>query len=268
MNRQMGLGIFISSLLHVAFIAWLIVDIRQKADDNSGMEAEMADLSQSVMLTLDMPLGKLKEVSTDKQKSQPSINSKKTNTKMAKKQVEIKTKENNIQSDIEIPRVEEYKEENDTNKSEEAKENTQDSKNAKMLNDEDSKQKDKTASAPIEGSTDKATTQVSGASAKQISSYQGLIKAHLNKFKQYPNQALANKDEGVVVVRIRLNEHGEVIEKSIRKPCNSNILNNEVINLIARANPLPAPPKEMLKNNQIVFNLPIKYNIKEYYKHR
>ncbi len=267
MNKQIYMGICASVLLHIGFIAWLIIDIHKNVDNNSGMEAEISDLSQSIMLTFDTPLGKLQEMSVNKKKSSPSVDNKKVDKKISKKKTEVKTKESNIESEIKLAKTEDKKEQEEK-KGEEQKENTQDSKSSEMINEEDSKQKDKIASAPKKGEADKAKTQVIGASSKQISSYQGLIMAHLNRFKQYPNEALANKDEGIITLKIKLDEKGRVIEKYIHKTCKSYILNNEALKLIERANPFPVPPKEMLKNSYFTFKIPIKYNIEDYYRSR
>lgn len=87
----------------------------------------------------------------------------------------------------------------------------------------------------------------------------------LAKFKKYPQEAIMQKQEGVVRIRVSIDESGNVLSKELKKSCPYAVLNDEVLSLFKRASPLPKPPKEMLKDGEkISFVMPIDYNIKDY----
>ncbi|HHQ3679741.1 TPA: energy transducer TonB family protein [Campylobacter jejuni] len=130
---------------------------------------------------------------------------------------------------------------------------------------ENSKFKNESLSAPLQSNEDKTQTIVSGNAKEQVKSYQALLMAHLTKFKKYPQEAIIQKQEGVVRIRVSIDESGNVLSKELKKSCPYAALNDEVLSLFKRASPLPKPPKEMLKNgNKISFVMPIDYNIKDY----
>lgn len=83
--------------------------------------------------------------------------------------------------------------------------------------------------------------------------------------KKYPQEAIMQKQEGVVRIRVSIDESGNVLSKELKKSCPYAALNDEALSLFKRASPLPKPPKEMLKNgDKISFVMPIDYNIKDY----
>lgn len=130
---------------------------------------------------------------------------------------------------------------------------------------ENSKFKNESLSAPLQSNEDKTQTIVSGNAKEQVKSYQALLMAHLTKFKKYPQEAIMQKQEGVVRIRVSIDESGNVLSKELKKSCPYAVLNDEVLSLFKRASPLPKPPKEMLKNgDKISFVMPIDYNIKDY----
>ncbi len=130
---------------------------------------------------------------------------------------------------------------------------------------ENSKFKNESLSAPLQSNEDKTQTIVSGNAKEQIKSYQALLMAHLAKFKKYPQEAIMQKQEGVVRIRVSIDESGNVLSKELKKSCPYAVLNDEVLSLFKRASPLPKPPKEMLKDGEkISFVMPIDYNIKDY----
>ncbi|ECR5446353.1 energy transducer TonB [Campylobacter jejuni] len=130
---------------------------------------------------------------------------------------------------------------------------------------ENSKFKNESLSAPLQSNEDKTQTIVSGNAKEQVKSYQALLMAHLTKFKKYPQEAIMQKQEGVVRIRVSIDESGNVLSKELKKSCPYAALNDEALSLFKRASPLPKPPKEMLKNgDKISFVMPIDYNIKDY----
>jgi protein TonB len=85
----------------------------------------------------------------------------------------------------------------------------------------------------------------------QASWQRGLI-GKLNRFKRYPDAASRRGVKGVTVVRFRVDRSGQVIASEVVKSSGSEVLDQEALELLKRASPLPAPPdaiaEEMLDN--------------------
>ncbi len=66
--------------------------------------------------------------------------------------------------------------------------------------------------------------------------------AHLERRKRYPSLARSRGDEGTVFVRFAIDEAGRVLSASIARSSGSASLDQEVLGLVRRASPVPAPP--------------------------
>lgn len=199
-------------------------------EKSSGVDFKQGAEFTSIMMVSELPIGELKEVSIDQKKS-------------------------NSQDKNAILKVQKKIEKQDENQAQ--KEIANASENSKFKNE--------SLSAPLQSNEDKTQTIVSGNAKEQVKSYQALLMAHLTKFKKYPQEAIMQKQEGVVRIRVSIDESGNVLSKELKKSCPYAALNDEVLSLFKRASPLPKPPKEMLKNgDKISFVMPIDYNIKDY----
>jgi TonB family protein len=65
---------------------------------------------------------------------------------------------------------------------------------------------------------------------------------HLNRYKRYPASARMKRQEGVVSLRFTMNRDGHVLSFEIAKSSGSDALDKETLELIKRAEPLPAIP--------------------------
>ncbi len=74
------------------------------------------------------------------------------------------------------------------------------------------------------------------------SNYLGQVARQLNRQKIYPPDAMARGEEGTVVVRFTLDDEGWVIARRILRSSGHRRLDDEVMDLLIRASPLPAPP--------------------------
>lgn len=197
------------------------------------------------MMVSEFPIGELKEVSIDQKKSNSQDKNKKQDERISF----------NSQDKNAVLKVQKKIEKQDENQAQ--KEIANASENSKFKNE--------SLSAPLQSNKDKTQTIVSGNAKEQVKSYQALLMAHLTKFKKYPQEAIMQKQEGVVRIRVSIDESGNVLSKELKKSCPYAALNDEALSLFKRASPLPKPPKEMLKNgDKISFVMPIDYNIKDY----
>ena len=72
--------------------------------------------------------------------------------------------------------------------------------------------------------------------------WQSRLMAHLERRKKYPSGAKSRREEGVVYVRFRIDDAGKVLSASLARSSGWPELDNEVLSLVQRASPVPAPP--------------------------
>ncbi|ENU8410113.1 energy transducer TonB family protein [Campylobacter coli] len=244
MKSGMIFGLVSSLILHALVLMFFLFSfyIQEKS---SGVDFKQGVEFTSIMMVSEFPIGELKEVSIDQKKSNSQDKNKKQDERISF----------NSQDKNAVLKVQKKIEKQDENQAQ--KEIANASENSKFKNE--------SLSAPLQSNEDKTQTIVSGNAKEQVKSYQALLMAHLTKFKKYPQEAIMQKQEGVVRIRVSIDESGNVLSKELKKSCPYAALNDEALSLFKRASPLPKPPKEMLKNgDKISFVMPIDYNIKDY----
>lgn len=76
-------------------------------------------------------------------------------------------------------------------------------------------------------------------------SWEARVLAALERKKRYPGDAQRQGQEDVIYVRIGVDRNGRVVDSQIRKSRGYPLLDSEVMALVQRASPLPAPPKDV-----------------------
>ncbi|EAJ9324228.1 energy transducer TonB [Campylobacter coli] len=244
MKSSMIFGLVSSLILHALVLMFFLFSFYTQ-EKSSGVDFKQGVEFTSIMMVSELPIGELKEVSIDQKKSNSQDKNKKQDEKMSL----------NSQDKNAVLKAQKKIKKQDENQAQ--KEIANASENSKFKNE--------SLSAPLQSNEDKTQTIISGNAKEQIKSYQALLMAHLAKFKKYPQEAIMQKQEGVVRIRVSIDESGNVLSKELKKSCPYAVLNDEVLSLFKRASPLPKPPKEMLKDGEkISFVMPIDYNIKDY----
>ena len=106
----------------------------------------------------------------------------------------------------------------------------------------------------------------SGDAVSQKSSYvdpswQTSLVQQLQSFKRYPASAQSRKEEGVVLLSFSLDRSGHVLAHSIARSSGHADLDNEVMAMIMRAEPLPPFPESM-SQTQIDLTVPIRFSLR------
>jgi len=83
----------------------------------------------------------------------------------------------------------------------------------------------------------------------------------LERYKRYPSGARDAHQEGIVYLRFTMDRTGRVLSAQIAKSSGVAALDEEVSELIQRAQPLPAPPPEV-PGAQITLTLPVQFAIR------
>lgn len=123
--------------------------------------------------------------------------------------------------------------------------------------------------APPSAEAPPAQTQAapaSGASSSKASrdpvSWQGALLAQLEKFKRYPSEAMADRQEGVPTVTFVMDRKGHVLSVTLASSSGHPLLDQEAVALPKRAQPLPVPP-DSVEGDPITLTVPV-----EFYMHQ
>jgi periplasmic protein TonB len=108
---------------------------------------------------------------------------------------------------------------------------------------------------PQEEREEKAPPKVS---PDMVRKWQMTVNTRLNQFKRYPSQARARRHEGKVVVAFSLDSEGHVVNSKIVKSSGSELLDQETLDLISRAQPYPVPPNGA-GGQDLFLQVPISY---------
>jgi protein TonB len=103
-----------------------------------------------------------------------------------------------------------------------------------------------TAAVPAPPAAAPAAPAASAASAASArNSWQSQVVAWLARYKRYPRLAQEQRQTGTVQLRFTIDRNGQVLSHRIERGSGYQLLDDEVRELIQRAQPLPAPPAEV-----------------------
>lgn len=122
-----------------------------------------------------------------------------------------------------------------------------------------------TAPPRVEANTGARTAaQAPGASSipteARLSWYRSMVN-HLNRYKRYPQDAEAQRQEGVVSVDFTLDRTGKVVAARISRGSGFASLDEEALAVLQRASPLPAPP-DAIGANGLDLQVPFQFRMK------
>ncbi|WP_051439051.1 energy transducer TonB [Ciceribacter selenitireducens] len=88
--------------------------------------------------------------------------------------------------------------------------------------------------------------------------WQSRLMSHLERRKRYPSEARSNREEGIVYVRFRIDDGGNVLSVSLSRSSGHSSLDQAVLDMVRRASPVPAPPPGVSKT----ITAPVRFNIR------
>ena len=98
-------------------------------------------------------------------------------------------------------------------------------------------------------------------------SWQTNLVEQLQRFKRYPAEAQARFEQGAVLLSLSLDRNGRVLAHSIARSSGHADLDNEVMEMIKRAEPLPPFPASMTEA-RIDLTVPIQFSLSSADDHR
>lgn len=108
------------------------------------------------------------------------------------------------------------------------------------------------AAAPQQGASAPVTD------ASQLANWQHSLMARLHHAKRYPRQSRRLHQEGVVYLRFTVNRAGNVLAASIERSAGFPLLDQETLELVRRAQPLPAFPTDIAQE-QLEIVVPVEF---------
>jgi len=92
-------------------------------------------------------------------------------------------------------------------------------------------------------------------------SWQSSLVRHLQRYKRYPGDAQARSEQGVVVLSFSVDRTGHVLEHRVARSSGYPALDDEVMSMIERAQPLPPFPATMTED-KLDLTVPIRFSLK------
>ncbi|WP_409460453.1 energy transducer TonB [Stenotrophomonas maltophilia] len=90
-----------------------------------------------------------------------------------------------------------------------------------------------------------APQTTAGERSRAEATWEGRLLGHLQKHRRYPRQAERLRQQGVVYVRFAVARDGAVSALTLGRSSGFALLDQETLDTVQRANPVPAPPAEV-----------------------
>jgi protein TonB len=91
--------------------------------------------------------------------------------------------------------------------------------------------------------------------------WQSRLVAHIERFKRYPAEARARGIQGTVQVAFTIDHEGRLLTRRIMRSSGYPSLDQETLEVLARAQPMPRPP-DGTPDSQLFLAFPIRFGIK------
>lgn len=107
--------------------------------------------------------------------------------------------------------------------------------------------------APAESDTNDLT--------QHLLSWEALVKAKINRVKMYPADAERRGRTGYVLVSFTVNAQGVVTASNLQRASGTISLDRAALAAVKNAQPLPAPPAELLSDGVHKVTMPVNFNL-------
>jgi periplasmic protein TonB len=102
---------------------------------------------------------------------------------------------------------------------------------------------------------------IKGGAPRVEPSWESRLVRHLQQYKRYPSKAQSRSEQGIVLLGFSVDRNGHVLARHIVRSSGHADLDNEVMALIERAQPLPAFPPSMMQA-QLSLTVPIRFSLR------
>lgn len=125
--------------------------------------------------------------------------------------------------------------------------------------DEKSEKKSEAQTVPPMA-TASVTTAPTAASVPNASlvSWRKRLATHLQRYKRYPAAAQAHRQQGTAYVQFTVDRSGHVTSAKLQRGSGYALLDEETVELVRRAQPLPRPPAD-ITGKEFSFSVPVQF---------
>ena len=117
------------------------------------------------------------------------------------------------------------------------------------------------ATVPTPPEPTASTSQTASSASSTRATWQAQLVAWLEKYKRYPRVAQEQRQQGVAYLRFTIDRQGKVLASQINRSSGFELLDDEVLALIQRAQPLPSPPAEVT-GDRIELQVPVAFSLR------
>lgn len=103
--------------------------------------------------------------------------------------------------------------------------------------------------------------RIKGGAPRVEPSWQTSLIKHLQQYKRYPGEAQSRGEEGVVMLSFSVDRNGHVLARQVVRSSGYPQLDEEVISMIQRAEPLPPFPASMTEP-KLDLTVPIRFSLR------
>src|SRR6516162_3886646 len=103
--------------------------------------------------------------------------------------------------------------------------------------------------------------RITPTNSNAVPTWKTQVVALLERNKRYPAAAQSRREQGVAQLFFSLDRQGRVINSRIARSSGANALDEEALALLRRAQPFPAPPRE-LPGLRVDLTVPIRFNLR------
>jgi protein TonB len=107
----------------------------------------------------------------------------------------------------------------------------------------------------------RTTARVEGGAPRVVPSWQADLVRHLQQYKRYPSGAQRKREQGVVLLGFGVDRNGRVLAHRIVQSSGHADLDQEVMDMVVRAQPLPAFPPSMMQS-ALDLTVPIRFSLR------
>jgi periplasmic protein TonB len=94
----------------------------------------------------------------------------------------------------------------------------------------------------------------------EVKAYIAALMRQLNRYKTYPPELKKAKTEGRVVLRFSLDKSGRLLASAVQQSSGHPELDRAALEMLARANPLPAIP-DFMERDELALAIPVEYSL-------
>ncbi|ASV56735.1 Ferric siderophore transport system, periplasmic binding protein TonB [Lelliottia jeotgali] len=91
--------------------------------------------------------------------------------------------------------------------------------------------------------------------------WESLVKGKINRMRNYPEDARKRKRTGTATIAFSVNNRGEIVASQLVDSSGTLSLDRAALAALQKAQPLPQPPAELLRNGIHKVTLPVEFNL-------